>query len=360
MQIPPVVYDAEAKAHRPMAATERVEVTNIPVSDEKPGNRIEVHDTGLYVGDTLHKPVVFVASTGTDDPSSGSVDKPYKTLDYALTRMITDAGARHSWDGVIALRCGDTFELSKRMQVRGTLLLTFYGDPRFGSFNSALVNGLADPAMMETLTRPEVNLNPMFDDGANLWRSSGLDLADGYVELRGVNVNLAPNPTPEPAVREYGLCDMFHGTGKVRLYGSIINRKIARYVSGFIGVQAEHEIVLNVFGSQFLIEGKKVASAEQTPLLIGRQYFVKFYNDPAGNNALAVHMVPDALTSSNGSGFLKLSWSDTSRQLVSGTDYNLDTFPLLSDYQWGFRNYLTGIVRDQQGRSLNVITSRWF
>lgn len=330
----------------------------IPVST-KAQNQVQVRTDGLYVGNLLDRPTVYVSTaSGTDTTSSGTVAKPYKTVDYALTRV--QAQAFTGYQLVVALKAGELFPVTKRTAFFGDVVFTFYGDPKYGNFNSPLVGGQTDPAVMEDLTRPTLRVQPIQAQG--LWNSTGFEInAERRLRLHGVALDLAAIPTTPPAPGSYGIPDAITGQGRVELYGAIINLPSTGAYSGFIGILPDKEITLTQFASQFRVAGTTVEDAASPAATIARQYMIKFYSDAPGNNTGLFRVFADALTSSPGSGLLKLLWSDTQSMTVPGADNakNMKSFPLLQD-SYGFRNYVYGLRRDQQSRPLNVISSRLF
>lgn len=344
----------QSSTHRQLGASDRLTPDSIPVSAFG-GNLVKSRDDGLYVGTMLEKPVLYVAANGTDATTRGTKAQPLKTLAYAFNLM--NSGPQ-GYSGTIALRCKDTFDMSSLHQLRGNVVITFYGDSVFGDFDSPKV-GQADPAVMETLERPIINVMPLKVD--SMWACGGFDVNGYRLSHRGVRVELADVPNPVPAQTDYGVTDYITGdSGTFETFGVIVNRRNYRSYSGLLGIKAQSELVYKQYATQFRVMDSLMDGASDPSYLASRVYFIKFYVDAPGNNTDFVRMSADALSSSAGSGLLKLLWSDVQRLNVASGAYNLNTFPVLSHQSYGFANYVHGLRRDQQSRPLNVITPRLF
>lgn len=353
----PVVYNNNQ--HQPMQSGDKVDTSIIQVS-ARSYNEIQILTDGLYVGSIPALPVVYVTSAGTDATTSGAAATPYKTLDYAISQVVTNA-ASTGVKATIALKSGETFTIGQRTTINGDLVITFYGDANYGDFNSANVGGKVEPYYMEDLVRPIIQTQALLVN--SLYQSSGLTI-NGSITLNGVKIQLPSSPNPLPQPTQYATVDMFLGTGNLNINGIVVNNSDTTSVFGFVGVTARSKIKLEQLGCQFLVNNRQLSSTANpvptTAELLERANFLKFYADVAGGDHTSINLNPTSLNSSNGSGFLELYWSEAERQLVAGSSYNLATFPSLTDPTYGLAQYFTGLRRDQQSRTLNVISGRLF
>lgn len=349
--------------HTPMQAGDTVDPTTIPKS-VRTQNQLQLLTDGLYVGSGLSLPAYYVGSAGTDAPTSGPEGAPYKTLDYALQQI-----SAQSTDGslsskfVLALKAGETFTMVNSYNVTGDMTLAFWGSA-YGDYNSPVVGSGCAPAYMSDLARPIIQSQPV-NQTNGLYGCTGLRLqANSRLKLTGVQVNFASKPTASPALTLYdGTSDFVtgdnYGTSSLILDGVVANCTDTNSVYGLVGVKARGTLNLMQYATQFKVLGALTVSGSPTANILVRQYFIKMYPDYAGNNqngvVLSTSLSPNA---SSGSGFMNLAWSLTQGLIVTGSTPSLATYPTLSDVDYGLRNYVTGIIRDQQFRPLNVICSQ--
>lgn len=367
----PSFYDSTEKSTRPMDSGAAIPPAQVPVSAVA-GNSIQVLADGIYQGQQAIRgqfTTLYVSSTGTDAPTSGSKTTPYQTLDYALAQAAALFPASQ-FDGpvYIALRAGQTFALNNDFTVYGgTLGLTFYNDAQYGDFNAVIGTGALSQVMAD-LARPIITPQSSVVAGQN--HMAGIIRAGGSVLLLGVQVNLPVVPA-NPSIAIYGLnVDFirnpdFSSVGYVWLMGAIINMVDINAFWGFLGTMSQSTgCTLTQFASQFQIAGTLLSAtlipAPTTAQLTARQYFVKFFAGYAGNNQQAGLLDVESATSSPGSGLINLNWADTEALTVEAGKTNQASFPIMFDASFGFKNYLFGITRDQQQRPLNVISSRLF
>ncbi|MGE8453972.1 MAG: hypothetical protein ACN6OP_25855, partial [Pseudomonadales bacterium] len=302
---------------------------------------------------------------GTDTPAGGGTEATsFKTLDYAVQQSM----ASLAYEGTqlqILLKVGETFAMTDRYSINTNVNIDigFYGDPR-GDVNTMIGN--TPLWMLSDVVKPVIVASAFLSDG--LWTSSGFGspAGTGRVRLLGVQLNAAVllNPAVPPALDTYGQA-AFLQTARAGLYGAVVN-KPDNSPFGFWGISPRVAgCALDQFGSQFRVRGNLIntpPSSSITPAdLACRQYFVQFYPDLAGNDFVSNHLrlSPSALTGSNSSGVMTLMWSDVGQQ-TSGSTTTQATFPVLSDVNYGFANYVFGLRRDQQARPLNVISGRLF
>jgi len=359
----PLIY--KDNAHKPLdPSVDTINPQAIAISTAS-NNQLRAGADGLYVGTTFIASTVYVAAAGVDDLLHGTKAAPFKTLDYAVTQVLNFNLSNPGANTVIALKAGETFTLTGRRTIPAlsSLTLSFYGDPVYGDYNSALINGTALPASMANVSRPVITQVVSLVNGKYV--SNGFD--SGTLRLEGIQLNLAAVPAGSPANSAYGLMDFHYNVSSypatLDLYGSIINRTDQNSVGGVMGVAGRGRSYLRQFASQFLIQGAiaDASAAMSAPQLASRVHFIHMYRDfPGGDQQpYTIPVFPSAASSSNGSGLMELTWSDaTLGTLPQGN--TLTSFPLLSDVQFGFRNYVSGLVRDQQSRPLNVLSSRLF
>lgn len=360
----PLIY--KDNAHKPLdPATDQVSPYAIALS-AVPDNLIQPRSNGLYVGpNSVGTSRVYVAASGTDADGFGTKAAPLKTLDYALTQAALVNLRFPGSTFVIALKAGETFALTGRQFIPAlsNLTITFYGDAVYGDYDSPLINGTTLPALMATLSRPVINQVITQSNGKYI--SNGFN--NGTLRLEGVQINLAAAPAGPPPNTNYGMMDFFYissGAGSVLdLVGAIVNRADANSVGGIYGVGGRSRGTLRQIATQFQIAGvpANAAAGLTASQLASRIHFLHLYLDYPGADTREYSnpVFPSSATSSNGTGLTDLLWSDTTLGTLPQGN-TLTSFPLLSDVQFGFRNYITGLIRDQQQRPLNIISGRLF
>lgn len=345
--------------------TESVNPVLMPIS-ARTGNQLQNLGDGMYIGQNLNADAYYVNNTtGVDDGSHGTRAAPFRTLDFALAQLTAQSpNGQFRGLSTIALQAGQTFTMNADFNIfAGSLTITFYGDPQYGDFNSPVVGSGAQPAWMSDLQRPIIV--PSVTAVASQWYMFGINRAGGNVSVRGVKVNLPPAPaTPTIGlysqfadfVRSQNLSD----PGYVSLVGSIINMTDTNAFFGFLGIPARAlSTSFAQFASQFQVNGilLNAANSPTAAQLLARQYFIKMYADLPGNSSTGV-LSPTSQNSSGGSGIVNLSWSDTEVLTVATGKTNLGTFPPNFDINFGIRNYIFGLQKDQQSRPTNVISPR--
>jgi hypothetical protein len=364
----PSFYDSVNLVTRPMDSTAQLPPAQVPVS-ARGGNTVQNLADGLYVGTVLPQPVVYVnGSSGADAPTSGAKATPYKTLDYALAQAIANSTNTQLTSPVtIALQCGQTFACTNTIPVyAGALVtLTFYGDSQYGDFNSPPVGTGANPAQMSDLVRPIIV--PVVGNVNSQWVMAGFNMWGGSIKLLGVQLNLPAAPA-SPSITLYSqyadfVRSMNYATpGYLNFEGSVANITDTNAYWGLCGVFARSTaLTLTQFGSQFRVNNTLLQDGTATTAqLQARQYFVKFYADYAGNNQQSMVLSGSSSNTSTGSGILNLTWADTEALSVASGKTNQATFPIMFNLNYGFRNYVYGLLNDQQQRPLNIQSSRLF
>lgn len=339
-----------------MLPSNQLDPAALPVSVAA-GNQLRIRSDGLYSGDIPEMPVYYVnSSTGVDAPTGGTKAAPFRTLDYTLSQV--NSVVLPSQNIIIAMQAGQQFPLAQVRTVASQVRLTYYGDPIYGDFDSPQITTTSN-ALMANLTRPII-VPASFTSGAGQIRIAGI--TGPYVNLEGVQVNLPARPTPVPDPSAYGVMDFYHvtptqGTGRLRLYGVVVNTLDALGVAGILGILSRTQVTFDEFGTQFLVNGVPAAAGQVAEVLARRPWFIKFYSDVAGNaDGLSPFLNPTALNSSNGSGILSLHWTDTVQQQIGATN-NVGTYPTLADPNFGLRQYITGL-RKNGAVPINVICPR--
>lgn len=360
----PLVY--KNNAHQPIdPAVDTLNPLSIAISSG-PGNQLAQQADGLYVGPYKNGTnVVYVSAAGTNASGFGTKIAPVQTLDYALSAIALQSLQFPGSTFVIALKAGETFSLTGRYSIPATsqLTVTFYGDAVYGDYDSPLVNGVVLPASMATLSRPSIT--QAITQVNSKYVSNGFD--NGTLRLEGVQINLAAAPVGPPANSAYGMMDFYFvssGVGSLLdLVGSVVNRTDINSVGGVYGVGGRSRGTLRQFATQFRIQGAiaDAAAGMSAAQLASRTHFVHMYLDFPGADTreYTYPVFPSSTTTSNGSGLSDLTWSDTNVGVLPQGN-TLPSFPLLADVQFGFRNYVSGLVRDQQARPLNILSSRLF
>jgi hypothetical protein len=359
----PIYYDSTHKAYKQLQASDNNALSSsiVPISATN-GNQLQALTDGLYDG--IPAFVYYVNSSGTDDTSHGTKAAPFKTLDYALNYIntVTNNGA-YPRISTIALAAGQTFPLTTTFNLNQGLILTFYGDPNYGDFDGPVIGSGALPETMSDLQRPIIT--PTISS-TSPWQLAHINRQGGSLYLRGIQVNLPGAPTP-PSINLYtDNSDFIKNTdysspGQILMSGSIINMTDINAYWGFMGINSNScNTQLIQYASQFQIGGVPMDSSHNpTPAqLLARQYFIKFYLGPAGNNQNQVFLSTTSLNSTTASGTLTVTWADTEALTVMSGKTNLASFPLCSDVTYGLRHYIFNLNMDQQQRPLNFLSSR--
>lgn len=347
--------------HRPIPAGDTLDASSMPIST-KVGNQLNVAENGLYVGVLNEVPVeIYVnTATGIDDNTRGTQAQPLKTLDYAFTLL-------HQREGMfrvgslyrVLLQVGQTFELTKNVEMRGiTLQICFYGEPR-GAWNSAYNQTTLE--VLEDINRPVIKNKIVMNNATGRMEASRFFTKNPkwpcQVEFHGIRLDI-----DDLLSTNAGVVHLVDGMDVV-LVGSIVN-KIGVTQSGLLAIRANAEAKITQFASQFrigdvLLDRLPGPGEDSTPELEARKNFIKFYRDHGGNTYQWDQLLlnPETLNSSDGSGILHILWTDTPRQ-PSGSSYSLKTFPVHTDINFGLLRYLDGLRMDQQSRPINVISGR--
>ena len=360
----PIIYQPTKKTHEQTGTDDFIDPIAISISDVG-GNRLRRQPDGLYVGAYLNRAIWYVAAAGTDVPTSGDKATPYKTLEYCLNQIAVNLnGQQNRFENIIALKAGETFtQVSRFYLYGGRITLTFYGDPKYGDFNSLPVNGLALPYLMADLQRPVVNVGeePGTVGGTGGYNMIGnvavfVPVEPATVSLLGVQINLKSGTHGTGAVDF--ISTQNGAEGHLHLMGSIINITDVNAVYGLLGLEASSECKVYQFDSQLRVLNTQVVTGAPQANLVARKWFFKFYRDFRGNDQSGLNF--EGNTDTPGSALMKLSWSDCAALPVQAGTFNLETYPILNDPAVGLTNYFSNLYRDQQQRPVNVWSSRPF
>lgn len=356
-----VVY--KDAVHRPLGADERLTTDSIPIS-ALGGNQIRANADGLYVGPYVGRAVYYADDvTGRDEPDSGSKEKPFQTMDYALTRIQGINGGDDQVSYAIALKAGGTFSLTKSVSVSGNVIVAFYGDPKYGDFNDPGRFGQIATYMPVDLQRPIINVGtePTTVGGiAGFVMNSPLDGGRARITFSGVRMNMPPG------VYETGSGAIVVVNQKtdafIVLEGSVVNAVGDNSIYGFLGVLPSASAFLYQYASKFLVDGIEIGAQPTPPptaaQLQRRKWFIRMYPDFAAITQSGYD--PFMIEASPGSALLNLSWTDTPTATTPLDVTVQNTWPVLTGDQFGFGQYVTILRRDNQGRPLNIISGRLF
>lgn len=351
--------------HRPIENGDYLAPDSMPVSEEV-GNQLVASTEGLYVGVLNATPVkIYVDSAvGVDDALNGSELLPVKTLDYALEQLnvrdLSGQGlARIGAVYWVMLKAGQTFALTKSVELNGVkIIVGFYGDTR-GDWNTEINNTTLD--VLSDINRPVINnviqVNTQtgnfeasrFYTKNRTWNSS--------IEFHGCKINIG-----ETSSTNLGVVDFIDGLD-LFLVGTVVN-KTGLSPTGLLAVRADTQVTFRQFASQFQIIDRLINKAQgQDGItfadLEARSLFIKFYLGLGGANYRWENLLynPQALNSSNASGLLNLLWEDSISQ-SSGSSNTTPSYPLMSELNYGIAKYVTNLRRDQQGRVINILGGR--
>jgi hypothetical protein len=367
----PSFFDSTELVTRPMDPTAAIPPAQVPLS-ATPGNLVQRNADGIYVGSQSFFgsfTTLYVSSAGSDS-NTGTKAQPFATLSHALTvaqSLFPDSQITGSI--YIALHAAQSFAFPSfdvPVYDGANLVFTFYGDPNYGDFDTLVAGTQCKSQYMSDLQRPTITFN--VTQVSAQWYMNAVNRFGGSVSFLGVKLNLPPAPAT-PSIALYSIfCDVVRNMdmstpGYVRLLGSIVNMTDTAAFFGFMGTQSGTlNTALVQFGSQFLINGLTMTPANNpTAQQLGqRQYFLKMFAGFAGNNQQTGTLQPSSANSTTASGSISVSWADTESLTVTGAKVSQQSFPIMFDINFGFRNYIFGLQADQQQRALNVQSSRLF
>lgn len=368
----PVFFDSTNNVHRPMDSDATIPVTATAISAAQ-GNNLQYMADGLYVGYRSGL-VLYVDAQNGNNGNPGTKAAPFQTVDFALQYLVSlfPDGYYGGRNCTIALRAGQdhVWTTDFHMIASSDLKITFYGDAKYGDFNSPAVGTGANPWNMSDLARP--NIVPATSTGAGgLAKLAGINLYGGSISLLGIKITLPSKPS-NPALSAYsgvsdfirsalaGLQEPVGDDGMVNLIGSIVNMSDSGAYWGFLGCQARTYIKFSQYCSQFQIGGRLINAANSPSVaeLQARQYFIKFMQDYPGNNQGLLSLDTNSSNSSAGSGIIFCTWSESQAQVVTGNTTNLPTYPLSFDPGYGLVNYIFNLSKTANGQPLNFLNSR--
>src|SRR6478736_1242073 len=129
--------------HRPLGTNERLSTDSIPISVAN-GNQIKTFDDGIYIGSAVGGRTLFYLDpvNGVDAPDRGDKATPMKTINYLISYINTQSGGRFMGNITIAMKCGTSDTYSVGFNLGGSIRITFWGDPKYGDFDSpGIVDG---------------------------------------------------------------------------------------------------------------------------------------------------------------------------------------------------------------------------
>lgn len=364
----PVFFDSTTNVHRPMDTGATVPPSTVPVSAVT-GNTVQTQGDGIYVGNRSGLAVYVDSVAGNDANAGTSSAAPFLTLDHAFAFLnsLFPGGIYAGQNVTIALKAGQNYPVSSDFTVyRNTdIQITFYGDANYGNWNSGIVGTGANPWLMSNLARPQIQ--PQISSVSGLWKIAGINRQGGNVIFLGVTIQLPAAPS-NPSISLYsGYSDFVRSVtvaddGFVQVSGVIVNMTDITAYWGFLGAHARSFTKLYEYCTQFQIQGKvmSAANAPTNAQLAQRQYFIKFYQDYAGNNQQVLNLSTTSSNSAAGSGMIFCSWSDASALVVTGTTTNLASYPLAFDPGYGLINYIFNLTKTANGQPLNFLSSRLF
>jgi hypothetical protein len=348
-----------------MDAGDTLTPATIPISALN-GNTLQIMSDGLYAGGEPGT-VIYVDVLNGLDTNPGTKASPFQTMLGAWNTMAAKfpGGVYRGHSITMALRCGQTHPHTADFTLPTTSQITvsFYGDPKYGDFNSPQVAGTTNPWEMSDLQRPIIA--PASSAVGTNFKIAGWNLSGGELWLQGVSVSLPARASNSDisvvsAFADYVRSVSNTGTSTVSLDGSIFNITDTVAYWGAIGCQARSSLSVRQFGTQFQVGGQLLVPTGSwtSTQLAARANFIKFYPDFAGNNQNQTYLQQTAQTASGGSGTIFMSWSDTEALVVTGTTTNQQSFPFSFSQGFGLVNYVTGITKGSNGSYLNLIASR--
>jgi hypothetical protein len=367
----PSFYDSTNLVTRPMDTTDQIPPAQVPISAAA-GNQIQLNADGIYYGSHAaygSSVMLYINNSGTDATTSGAKASPYQTIAYALTQaQALFPNNQLTGRVTILLQAGQSFAWNVDLTVYpgASFIVTFYGDTNYGDYNTLVSGTSCYSQYMSDLARPVINPATGTTNGLN--SMNGINRAGGLVQLIGVQINLPAAPSNTSIlvysnVSDFVRFNSFAEDGGLNLLGTNVNMTDTNSFWGILGIQSlSTSNVMTQFGTQFLINGLQMSAANNptTTQLNQRQYFIKFYPGYAGNNQVAGVLSGSAANTSGASGLFNLSWTDTESLTVTGSKVSNPSYPVCFDVTYGFRFYVYGLQRDQQSRSLNVVSSRLF
>jgi len=361
----PVFYDSTQSVHRPMDSGDTIPISAVTISAQ-PGNTVSALSDGLYSGD-YNGLILYVNSSTGSDSNPGTKAQPFLTVNGALTHLSSlFPSSQYRGQAIVALHAGLNYTWPASFDFTiygGSLTLTFYGDPNYGDFNSPLVASTTLPAVMSNLQRPVIQ--PQATIVNSQAKLGGINRVAGSIIISGVTVSLPAASSP-PGITNYGgYIDFIRSisgpsSGTVSIIGTVVNMTDNTAFWGFLAAQAGSTTYFRQFASQFQVNGILLSSTTSptSAQLAARQYFIKFFQDYAGNNQTQLFLSSTSANSSSGSGIIFSTWADTEALVVTGSVTNLASFPFSFDSGYGLMYYIYNLNTASAGRYLNFINSR--
>lgn len=195
---------------------------------QRPDNKLQVAEDGLYLGDTTIQPFLYVTRDGNDD-NIGTREKPMRTLQGALSRIPNNYTGRFE----IFLKENEEFEIGTLHYKSCYLVLRAYGDtvdtkyPANTPFAAYYRGYLA-----KDYPRPIINIRVRRVDSQNRVIRDSIS-SNGNIEAWGLKVNLYNKVENDDARLDGHFAGVLSSDNRVSMFGCIIEQKTsAVYLTG--------------------------------------------------------------------------------------------------------------------------------
>lgn len=185
-------------------------------------NKLQVAEDGLYLGNTMKQPFLYVTRDG-DDNNIGTREKPMRTLQGALSRIPNDYAGRFE----ILLKENEEFEIGNLHYKSCYLVLRAYGDIVDAKYpTSTPYAAYYRGYLAKDYPRPIINIRVRRDDTNNRVTRDSIVSGD-IVEAWGLRINLYNKVENDDARLDGNFAGVLTSDKRVSMLGCILEQKTA-------------------------------------------------------------------------------------------------------------------------------------
>ena len=296
-------------------------------------NKLQVVDDGLYIGDTMKQPFLYVTRDGNDD-NIGTREKPMRTLEAALARIDPAYTGRFA----IYLKENEDFDVRDAHQMNGTLELRAYGDVVDNTYPFSKPGNLYYRGYTAVnYPRPSINFRMEVIPSQMLVRRGSIS-ATNEIVVYGMKVNAYNKvENDNPAYSGY-IAGVFN-TRVLNLNGVIL-REATKGVAAAPAGAGAYRVDVMLRANEIYFQTCKIANI--SPLFSSNYTAsVKLTNFVGGDDGTGHYdfesilgrnnWLEDAVTNMKSSAVLQV---DKERKLTFGTTFTHDLFEVRKSEEW--------------------------
>lgn len=296
-------------------------------------NKLQVVDDGLYIGDTMKQPFLYVTRDGNDD-NIGTREKPMRTLEAALARIEPAYTGRFA----IYLKENEDFDVRGDYQMNGILELRAYGDIVDRTYPDAKPENLYYHGYTAAdYPRPSINFRMSVIPSQSLVKRGSISAANEIVVL-GMKVN-AYNKVENDNPAYSGYIPGVFNTRVLNLNGVIL-REATKGVPAAPAGAGAHRADVMLRANEIYFQTCKIANI--SPLFSSTYTSsVKLTNYSGGGNGAGHYdfesllnrnnWLEEAVTNMKSSAVLQV---DKDRKLTFGVSFTHDLFEVRKEEEW--------------------------